>query len=117
MGRHRGEVITRVSKIQKLISELFIFSDELIRFYNFMDFQYITSFQRGDLQSATNIIAEGRCYMLDLEKKKRQEINNMVAILEQIDLPDIILLTRDANTLLLRQQEQCRDAESKRSDG
>ena len=32
--------------------------------------------------------------MLDLEKKKRQEINNMVAILEQIDLPDIILLTR-----------------------
>lgn len=73
--------------------------------------------QRGDLQSATNIIAEGRCYMLDLEKKKRQEINNMVAILEQIDLPDIILLTRDANTLLLRQQEQCRDAESKRSDG
>lgn len=30
--------------------------------------------------------------MLDLEKKKRQEINNMVAILEQIDLPDIILL-------------------------
>mgnify|MGYP007030809157 FL=1 len=55
--------------------------------------------------------------MLDLEKKKRQEINNMVAILEQIDLPDIILLTRDANTLLLRQQEQRRDAESKRSDG
>lgn len=59
MGRHRGEVITRVSKIQKLISEFFIFSDELIRFYNFMDFQYITSFQRGNLQSATNIIAEG----------------------------------------------------------
>ena len=55
--------------------------------------------------------------MLDLEKKKRQEINNMVAILEQIDLPDIILLTRDANTLLLRQQEQCRDAESKRNRG
>nr|DAV85088.1 MAG TPA: hypothetical protein [Caudoviricetes sp.] len=25
-----------------------------------MDFQYITSFQRGDLQSATNIIAEKR---------------------------------------------------------
>lgn len=52
--------------------------------------------------------------MLGLEKKKRQEINNMVAILEQIDLPDIILLTRDANTLLLRQQEQCRDAEKKK---
>lgn len=44
--------------------------------------------------------------MLDLEKKKRQEINNMVAILEQINLPDIILLTRDANTLLLRQQAE-----------
>lgn len=55
--------------------------------------------------------------MLGLEKKKRQEINNMVAILEQIDLPDIILLTRDANTLLLRQQEQCRDAERKRKRG
>lgn len=55
--------------------------------------------------------------MLDLEKKKRQEINNMVAILEQIDLPDIILLTRDANTLLLRQQEQYRDTERKRKRG
>lgn len=55
--------------------------------------------------------------MLDLEKKKRQEINNMVAILEQIDLPDIILLTRDANTLLLRQQERCRDTERKRKRG
>ena len=31
-----------------------------------------------------------------------QEIKNMVTILEQIDLPDIILLTRDANTLLIR---------------
>lgn len=117
MGRHRGEVITRVSKIQQLISELFILADKFVRLYDFVNFQYITSFHRGNLQSATNIIAEGRCYMLDLEKKKRQEINNMVAILEQIDLPDIILLTRDANTLLLRQQEQCRDTESKRSDG
>ena len=40
-----------------------------------------------------------------LEAKKEQEIRNMVAILKQIDLPDILLLTRDANTLLMRQQE------------
>lgn len=39
--------------------------------------------------------------MMDLEAKKEQEIKNMVTILEQIDLPDIILLTRDANTLLM----------------
>ena len=43
--------------------------------------------------------------MMDLEAKKEQEIKNMVTILEQIDLPDIILLTRDANTLLMRQKE------------
>lgn len=43
--------------------------------------------------------------MLSLESKKEQEIQNMVTILRQIDLPDIILLTRDANTLLMRQKE------------
>ncbi len=43
--------------------------------------------------------------MLILEQKKEQEIKNMVTVLEQIDLPDIILLTRDANTLLMRQRE------------
>lgn len=43
--------------------------------------------------------------MMDLKVKKEQEIKNMVTILEQIDLPDIILLTRDANTLLMRQKE------------
>ena len=43
--------------------------------------------------------------MMDLEVKKEQEIKNMGTILEQIDLPDIILLTRDANTLLMRQKE------------
>lgn len=43
--------------------------------------------------------------MMDLEVKKEQEIKNMVTILEKIDLPDIILLTRDANTLLMRQKE------------
>lgn len=43
--------------------------------------------------------------MLGLEEKKQQEIKHMVTILEQIDLPDILLLTRDANTLLIRQRE------------
>ena len=43
--------------------------------------------------------------MMNLEAKKEQEIKNMVTILEQIDLPDFILLTRDANTLLMRQKE------------
>lgn len=43
--------------------------------------------------------------MLNLEIEKEQEIKNMVSILEQIDLPDILLLSRDANTLLMRKQE------------
>lgn len=42
---------------------------------------------------------------MKIEEKKQQEIKHMVAILEQIELPDILLLARDANTLLLRQQE------------
>lgn len=47
--------------------------------------------------------------MQELETRKQQEIKNMVSILEQIDLPSIILLTRDANTLLMRQKEiECR---------
>lgn len=51
--------------------------------------------------------------MLGLEEKKQQEIKNMVAILKQIDLPDIILLTRDANTLLLRQRESQKNETNK----
>ena len=47
---------------------------------------------------------------LNLELRKEQEIENMVSILKQIDLPDILLLTRDANTLLMRQKEA--DAEA-----
>ena len=43
--------------------------------------------------------------MLNLEEKKEAEIKSMVDILKQIDLPDILLLTRDANTLLMRQME------------
>lgn len=52
--------------------------------------------------------------MMGLEVKKEQEIKNMVAILEQIDLPDILLLTRDANTLLMRKKEE--DARQMRSE-
>ena len=47
--------------------------------------------------------------MLDLETKKEQEITKMVSILKQIDLPGILLLTRDANTLLMRQREAERE--------
>lgn len=42
---------------------------------------------------------------MGLEVRKEQEIENMVTILKQIELPDILLLTRDANTLLMRQKE------------
>ena len=42
--------------------------------------------------------------MTGLEARKKQEIANMVTILKQIELPDILLLTRDANTLLMRQK-------------
>lgn len=43
--------------------------------------------------------------MTGLEVKKEKEIKNLVSVLEQIDLPGILLLTRDANTLLMRQME------------
>ena len=43
--------------------------------------------------------------MSELDAKKRQEIKRMVAILEKIDLPGIMVLSWDANTLLIRQQE------------
>lgn len=43
--------------------------------------------------------------MMSLEAKKEQEIKNMVSILEQIELTGIMLLSRDANTLLMRQKE------------
>lgn len=43
--------------------------------------------------------------MMRLEVEKEQEIRNMVSILKQIELPDILLLSRDANTLLMRQKE------------
>ena len=48
--------------------------------------------------------------MMELEVRKEQEIKNMVEILKQIDLSDILLLTRDANTLLMRQKESERRA-------
>ena len=43
--------------------------------------------------------------MTGLEVKKEKEIKNLVSVLEQIDMPGILLLTRDANTLLMRQME------------
>lgn len=44
--------------------------------------------------------------MFDMEKQKEREINSIVSVLKQIDLPSIQLLTRDANTLLMRQQAE-----------
>lgn len=44
--------------------------------------------------------------MMNLEVKKQEEIKNMVKISEQLDLPGIFLLIRDANTLLMYQQER-----------
>ena len=43
--------------------------------------------------------------MFDIEKEKQQEIDKIVSIVKQIDLPDILLLQRDANTLLMRKKE------------
>lgn len=42
--------------------------------------------------------------MLDMDVQKEREIEKMVSILQQIELPDIELLTRDANTLLMRKK-------------
>lgn len=44
--------------------------------------------------------------MIKLEIQKEQEINKMVTILQQIELTDIELLTRDANTLLMRKKRE-----------
>lgn len=68
----------------------------------------ITSFHRGDSRPTVFIVPqkEGEVIsMMGFEDKKEQEIRNMVMILKQIDLPDILLLARDANTLLMRQKE------------
>lgn len=43
--------------------------------------------------------------MMNLEEKKEQEIKRMVSMAEQIDLTGILLLQRDANTLLMHQRE------------
>lgn len=50
--------------------------------------------------------------MLNMDAQKEQEISKMVTILQQIDVSDIELLTRDANTLLLRKKRE--DMESSR---
>lgn len=51
--------------------------------------------------------------MLNLETKKENEIKKMVGILNQMKLEDILLLSRDANTLLTRQRIVELDKEKK----
>lgn len=40
-----------------------------------------------------------------LDAKKEKEITHIVELLKQVELPDIRLIERDANTLLMRQKE------------
>ncbi|MDR0924185.1 MAG: hypothetical protein LBN31_07535 [Hungatella sp.] len=49
--------------------------------------------------------------MMELEAKKKQEIDVMVSVLMQLDLTGIHLLTRDANTLLALKIEKEREKE------
>lgn len=44
--------------------------------------------------------------MLNMDAQKEKEISKMVTILQQIDVSDIELLTRDANTLLMRKKRE-----------
>ena len=44
--------------------------------------------------------------MLNMDAQKEQEISKMVTILQQIDVSDIELLTRDANNLLMRKKRE-----------
>lgn len=52
--------------------------------------------------------------MYNIENQKEQEINRMVTILQQIDVSDIELLTRDANTLLMRKKRAETEGDSQR---
>lgn len=56
---------------------------------------------------------ERRELMLNLETKKEKEIKKMTGILSQMKLEDILLLSRDANTLLTRQRIVEADKEKK----
>lgn len=47
--------------------------------------------------------------MMELDEKKKQEIDVMVTVLKQLDLTGIHLLTRDANTLLALKLEKERE--------
>lgn len=53
--------------------------------------------------------------MLDLETRKKMEINKMVSVLIQIDLEDIELLNRDANTLLMRKKREEMEKEQQKA--
>lgn len=50
--------------------------------------------------------------MSDMELKKEQEIERMVKMVKQLDLPGIQLLTRDADTLLALKRELDRQKDS-----
>lgn len=47
----------------------------------------------------------------ELSEKKKQEINTMVTVLQQLDLPGIQILTMNANTLLALKMEMDREKE------
>lgn len=55
--------------------------------------------------------------MYNLDLQKEQEINKMVAVLRQIELSDLELLNRDANTLLMRKKRAEMEAESHLNNG
>lgn len=46
--------------------------------------------------------------MMDLDEKKKQEIDSMVTVLKQLDLTGIQILTMNANTLLALKMENAR---------
>lgn len=52
--------------------------------------------------------------MFDLETKKEMEIKKMVTILRELDLTDIDLMNRDADTLLARKKREEMESQSRK---
>lgn len=52
--------------------------------------------------------------MFDLETKKEMEIKKMVTILRELDLTDIDLMNRDADTLLARKKRAELESQSRK---
>jgi hypothetical protein len=50
--------------------------------------------------------------MQELSEKKKQEINTMVTVLQQLDLTGIQILTMNANTLLALKMELAKQKEN-----